>query len=163
MKPMSNQQNDMENLIVGGAYCIMDFAQILYKSIVYHTPKEKLNDSEIAKIQSNGLIHFCNSKNKDKILQEGVKSGLKAPMRKAEKNYTWYYIYEDETYKECQRIVQSKGERKSYNVYIIIKGLTEEQINKLRIRRKNDNAVIYPGTLKTDTMEAHYIDVVAGR
>ena len=62
MKPMSNQQNDMENLIVGGAYCIMDFAQILYKSIVYHTPKEKLNDSEIAKIQSNGLIHFCNSK-----------------------------------------------------------------------------------------------------
>ena len=48
-------------------------------------------------------------------------------------------------------------------MYIIIKGLTEEQINKLRIRRKNDNAVIYPGTLKTDTMEAHYIDVVAGR
>lgn len=31
-------------------------------------------------------------------------------------------------------------------------------MNKLRIRRKYDNAVIYPGTLKTETMDAHYIE-----
>ena len=79
-------------------------------------------------------------------------------MKKVEKNYTWYYIYEEQTYEKNKRIVHSKGERKSYDAYIIIKGLTYEQINKLRIRRKIDNAVIYPGTLKTETMEAHYIE-----
>lgn len=73
-------------------------------------------------------------------------------MKKVEKNYTWYYIYEEQTYEKNKRIVHSKGERKSYDAYIIIKGLTYEQINKLRIRRKIDNAVIYPGTLKTETM-----------
>lgn len=104
------------------------------------------------------MIHFCNSKNIDKILQEGVKGGLKPPMQKAEKNYTWYYIYDSTTYKKNKRIVHSKGERKSYDAYVIIKELTDEQMNKLRIRRKYDNAVIYPGTLKTETMDAHYIE-----
>ena len=55
-------------------------------------------------------------------------------------------------------MVRSKGERKSYDAYVIIKGLKDEQMNKLRIRRKYDNAVIYPDTLKTETMEAHYIE-----
>lgn len=40
---------------------------------------------------------------------------------------------------------------------IIIKGLTEEQYRKLRIRRKLDDAVIYPGTLKTNDMKAKSI------
>lgn len=35
----------------------------------------------------NGLRHFCNSENKDKILQEGVKGGLKDPLMKAEKKF----------------------------------------------------------------------------
>lgn len=137
---------------------IFDSIQDFYKSIVYHTPKEELNKFEIEKIKSNGLIHFCNSKNVDKILQEGVKGGLKPPMQKAEKNYTWYYIYDSTTYEKNKRIVHSKGERKSYDAYVIIKELKDEQMNRLRIRRKYDNAVIYPGTLKTETMDAHYIE-----
>lgn len=40
---------------------------------------------------------------------------------------------------------------------IIIKGLKEEQYRKLRIRRKLDDAVIYPGTLKTNDMKAKSI------
>lgn len=137
---------------------IFDLVRDFYKSIVYHTPKEELNKLEIEKIKSNGLMHFCNSKNIDKILREGVKGGLKPPMQKAEKNYTWYYIYDSTTYEKNKRIVHSKGERKSYDAYVIIKELKDEQMNKLRIRRKYDNAVIYPGTLKTETMDAHYIE-----
>lgn len=136
---------------------IIDFVQDFYKNIVYHTPKEKLNNSEIEKIKVNGLIHFCNSENKDKILQEGVKGGLKAPFAKAEKNFTWYYINEEQNFEKNKRIVQGKGERKNYDTCIIIKGLTEEQFRKLRIRRKLDCAVIYPGTLKTNDMKAKSI------
>ena len=33
---------------------IIDFVHESYKSIVYHTPKEKLNNSEIEKIKLNG-------------------------------------------------------------------------------------------------------------
>lgn len=100
----------------------------------------------------NGLIHFCNSENnKDKILQEGVKGGLKAPLMKAEKNFTWYYINEEQNFEKNKRIVQGKGERKNYDMCIIIKGLTEEQYRKL------DDAVIYPGTLKTNDMKAKSI------
>ena len=136
---------------------IIDFVHEFYKSIVYHTLKEKLNNSEIEKIKLNGLIHFCNSKNKDKILQEGVKGGLKEPLMKAEKNFTWYYINEEQNFEKNKRIVQGKSERKNYDMCIIIKGLTEEQYRKLRIRRKLDDAVIYPGTLKTNDMKAKSI------
>lgn len=41
---------------------IFDSVQDYYKSVFYHTPKEELNESEIKKISSQGLIHFCNSK-----------------------------------------------------------------------------------------------------
>lgn len=105
----------------------------------------------------NGLRHFCNSENKDKILQEGVKGGLKDSLMKAEKNFTWYYINEEQNFEKNKRIVQGKGERKNYDMCIIIKGLTEEQYRKLRIRRKLDDAVIYPGTLKTNDMKAKSI------
>lgn len=79
---------------------IIDFVHEFYKSIVYHTLKEKLNNSEIEKIKLNGLIYFCNSKNKDKILQEGVKGGLKEPLMKAEKNFTWYYKWRTKFWEE---------------------------------------------------------------
>lgn len=57
-------------------------------SLFYHTPKEKLNESEISKIIENGLIHFCNGRNVNSILEKGVKGGLKRSMKKIEKNYT---------------------------------------------------------------------------
>lgn len=131
--------------------------QYFFKSIFYHTPKEKLNKSEIDKIKQSGLIHFCNSRNVNSIVKEGVKGGLKAPMKKIEKNYTWYYINEEQNFEKNKRIVQGKGERKNYDMCIIIKKLTEEQLEELRIRRKLDDAVIYPGTLKTDDMKAQSI------
>lgn len=129
-----------------------------FNSIVYHTPKDKLNNLEIEKIKQNGLIHFCKSENIKDILREGIKSGCHEPMKRAEKGYTWYYIYEPETFEEKKKIIHSKGERKNYNAYVIIKGLTEKQINQLRIRRKVDNAIIYPGSMKTEIIEAHIMN-----
>lgn len=32
------------------------------KSVIFHTPKDKLNEWEIKQIKQNGLIHFCNKK-----------------------------------------------------------------------------------------------------
>ena len=76
---------------------------------------------------------------------------------KAEKNFTWYYINEEQNFEKNKRIVHEKGERKNYDMCIIIKELTEEQLKDLRIRRKLDDAGIYPGTLKTDDMKAQSI------
>ena len=133
---------------------VVDF----FKSVLYHTPKEKLNELEVNTIKQNGLIHFCYSKDVESILKEGVKGGLKAPVKNAEENYTWYYINIEKNFERNKKIVHSKGKRKNYDAYIVIKELTEEQINSLRIRRKYDSAVIYPETLKTDNKEAKYIN-----
>lgn len=122
----------------------------LYKDFRYHTPKERLNDQEIEYIKINGLVHFTEFKNKYSIEKYGIVGNLKKPMRKIEKGFTWFYIYDVKDFNEKRDIVLSKGYRKSYNAFVIIKGLSHEQLLKLRIRRKNDNAVIYPGTLKTN-------------
>lgn len=136
---------------------LIKLIQDFFKNIFYHTPKEKLNEGEIEEIIQSGLIHFCNSRNVNSILKEGVKGGLKAPMKKIEKYYTWYYINEERNFEKNKKIIQGKGERKNYDMCIVIKGLTEEKLNSLRIRRKLDSAVIYPGTLKTCDMKAQKI------
>ncbi len=129
------------------------------KSVIFHTPKDKLNEWEIKQIKQNGLIHFCNKKNVDNIIKEGVKGGLKAPMMKSEENFTWYYINIKENFEINKNNVLNKGVREEYDMYVIIKQLTDEQINRLRIRREFDGAVIYPGTLKTYDMTAGYIEM----
>lgn len=131
---------------------ILKWIESLYKDIRYHTPQERLNDKEIERIKVNGLVHFTEHKNKSSIEKDGIVGGLKKPMSRKEKGFTWFYIYDIEEFQEKRDIVLSKGERKKYNAFVIIKGLDDEQISKLRIRRKIDNAVIYPGTLKTDNI-----------
>lgn len=129
----------------------------LIKYILYHTPDEELTEQEIRMIKQNGLVHSCNSKNVDSILHYGVKGNLKPPMKRKEKGYTWFYIYDIITLEEKLHIIHGKGERKYNDAYVIVKGLSEQQIRKLRIRRKLDNAVIYPETLHTSDMIAKYI------
>lgn len=124
-----------------------------YKDVFFHTPTEVLNEEEIDSIKKFGLIHLSYKKNEDKIRKNGIESGHARPMNKREKNFTWYYINYPDKFEEYVEIVHGKGNRKNYDMYAEMKELTEEQISKLRIRRKHyDNAVIYPGTLKTTSI-----------
>lgn len=127
-------------------------------NILFHTPNEELNEQEKEMVIQNGLVHFCNSENVDNILCEGIRGDLKLPMKKIEKGYTWFYIYDEMTFDEKKQIIHGKGERKSYDAFIVVKGLSEQQMRKLRIRRKIDDAIIYPGTLQSNDMTANYIN-----
>lgn len=137
---------------------ILSKATSLINCIIFHTPKKELNVKEKEMVRQNGLIHFTNSENVEKILCEGVRGGIKPPMKKIENGYTWYFLYDKKTFNDKQQIIHGKGERKSYDVFIVIKGLSEKQINELRIGWKVNDAIIYPGDLKTNDMTAYYID-----
>jgi len=124
----------------------------LYKSIKYHTPTGILSDQEINLIKRNGLIHFTEYENKASIEKNGILGNQKKPMRKKEKGFTWFYIYDKALFEEKRDIVHSKGERSNYDAYVIIKELSDEQLAQLRIRRETDDAIIYPSSLKTSNM-----------
>ena len=123
-----------------------------YKSIKYHTPTEILSDQEINLIKLNGLIHFTEYENKASIEKNGILGNQKRAMCKKEKGFTWFYIYDKAKFEEKLDIVHSKGERTKYNAFAVIKGLSDEQLAELRIRRKIDDAIIYPTSLKTTNM-----------
>lgn len=127
---------------------------------IYHTPKELLNDEEIELIKSSGLIHFCEAKSAESIIKEGVKGDLQKPMRKKEKGFTWFYINDEKNFNTNIDIIHKKGYRKKYDSYVVIKDLEDRQIKKLRIRRKLDCAVIYPGDLSTKNMKSYLINQV---
>lgn len=127
------------------------------KTIIYHTPAHRLNNQEKEQIKMYGLIHFCEAKNFGSIIEKGIIGGLKEPMEKKEKNFTWYYINLSDNFEKNRKIVHSKGERKKYDGYVIVKNLSDEQLDLLRIRREVDDAVIYPGTLKTDDIKGFLI------
>lgn len=123
-----------------------------YKSVKYHTPTELLSDQEINSIKLNGLIHFTEYENKASIEKHGILGNKKRAMRKKEKGFTWFYIYDEAQFDEKLDIVHSKGERIKYNAFAVIKELSDEQLTELRIRRKIDDAIIYPASLKTANM-----------
>ncbi len=126
------------------------------KDVFYHTPKDRLNKNEIDRIKKYGLVHLSYKANEDSIRKNGIKYGHTNPMRKCEKCFTWFYINDPDRFEEHVKIVHSKGVRKDYDIYVVIKELTENQINDIRIRRKHyDCAVIYPGTLYTSCINIY--------
>lgn len=92
---------------------IIDFI----KHIKFHTPNEELNEHEKQMVKQNGLIHFCNSENVDDILRDGIKGNLSSPIKKKEKGYTWFYIYDEMFFSEKLRLVHEKGKRKLRCLY----------------------------------------------
>lgn len=126
-------------------------------NIIFHTPDKKLNDIEIEKIKLNGLIHFCTAKSATYIIKEGVKGNLKKPMKKKEIGFTWFYINDDTTFEEKVEEIHSKGIRNKYDSYVVFKDIEDNQIKKLRIRRRTDCAIIYPNDFSTTNMNKYLI------
>ncbi|SFC14415.1 hypothetical protein [Ruminococcus albus] len=129
-----------------------------YNNIKYHTPKAKLNEQEIEMIKQNGLVHFTRYINKDSIEKNGILGNWEKYIFKSERGFSWYYIMNKETFHDKLDLVHSKGKRKEYDAFAIIKNLNDEQISKLRIRRETDDAIIYPDTLKTNKIFVDKLD-----
>ncbi len=121
-----------------------------FNNIKYHTPKAKLTEKEIEMIKQNGLVHFTRYIYKDSIEKNGILGNWEKYIFKRERGFSWYYIMNKETFQEKLDLIHSKGKRKEYDAFAIIKSLNDEQISKLRIRRETDDAIIYPDTLKTN-------------
>lgn len=126
-------------------------------NFIFHTPDKTLNDMEIKMIKSYGLIHFCTAESATNIIKEGAKGNLKKPMRKKERGFTWFYINDDSVFEEKVEEIHSKGVRKNYDSYVVFKDIEDDQIKKLRIRRRTDCAIIYPSDFSTTNMNRYLI------
>lgn len=131
-----------------------------FKEIYYHTPDEELNEQEIQMIKNTGLIHFCMQENTNSIVEKGVLGNYKNYMCKKEKGFSWFYIYNPLDVRDKYEIIRHKGERKNYNAYVIVSDLSDQQLKKLRIRRKTDCAVIYPESLFTPSIKPYSINTI---
>lgn len=106
-------------------------------------------------IKHNGLVHFTRYIFKESIEKNGILGNFEKYMLKKERGFSWYYIMDEETFYEKLDIVHSKGKRKEYDAFAIIKDLNDDQISKLRIRRETDYAIIFPDTLKTNNISVN--------
>ena len=114
----------------------------------WHTPKKELNNETIDFIKKNGVQHFTHSSNVNSILSKGIIPHSGRKMKKGEENLIWLYPNNDfETHKKS---ILKK--RKNSDTVIIIKNLSDEQFQNMRIR-KSDQAISYNGILITDNME----------
>lgn len=129
----------------------------MYLVLMYmHFPEKKLSYELREIIKVYGLMHFTLSENVESILENGVHPRLKKPMNYLEQNMVWTYIAYPPMFTDKINEIHSKGEREKYDAVIFIKNLSEEQLNKMRYRR-NPEAVVYEGILKTDKMIAKKI------
>ena len=136
--------------------CILFIIVIIFISIYFvlflrHYPRHKLSDEFIVQIKKFGLMHFTKKENIENILAHGLQAGKRDPMYYLEKDMVWMYIANPATFDAKLKEIHSKGDRKSYDAVVFIGGFSENQLSKMRYRKKPE-AVVHIGTLKTENM-----------
>lgn len=87
-------------------------------------------------------------------MENGIDYRHRKPMKRAEKQMVWTYIYYDDLKYIQSKLddIRSKGDRFTADAMIIIKGFSEEQLNNMRCRPKLDDAIAHIGILKIADM-----------
>ena len=134
------------------------FAFAIYYVVVRaaHYPAHTLTDEKINLIRKYGVIHFTRRENVVDIMREGLRPNSAAALYRREKDMVWMYIADPKLFEQQRDAVHKKGSRSSYDAYIIIQGLTEEELKKMRYRKK-DGAVVHFGRLKTCNMTYKFL------
>lgn len=127
-------------------YCCCNLHFFRYR----HVPRNKITEEIKEQILSNGLIHFTYYNNAIQIQKNGILPGKKV-MYKCEGDMVWTYLYDEEQIENKFKIVKGKGERKNYNACVIVRGIEDNQIERMRYR-KSDMAIVHIGVLKTENM-----------
>ena len=130
---------------------IILFISIYFVLFLRHYPRHKLSNEITVKIKMFVLMHFTKKENIESILAHGLQAGKRDPMYYLEKDMVWMYIADPVTFDAKLKEIHSKGDRKSYDVVIFIDGFSENQLSKMRYRKKPE-AVVHIGTLKTENM-----------
>lgn len=112
----------------------------------WHTPKKEIDDKTRLLIEQYGLKHFTHSSNIDSIIERGIEPCPSKKLKSSEANLVWLYLNVD--YEKHKEAICEK--RSHYDTVIIIKHITSQQISNMRMR--NDDAITFNGTLKTDCM-----------
>ena len=119
------------------------------------TPKRQLPNDIKENIIENGLIHYTDKNNLNRIMSDGLQPNPKKSMRKCEQNMVWLYEYKaDKEYLLDKLNKIRRGNRKNYNAAIIFSNFTETQLDNMKTKKNYDYVVAYLGTLKTECMKS---------
>lgn len=133
-------------------YCVLLLPMLMFGLFAYaiwsfwHTPKKEIDIKTRALIEQYGLKHFTRSAHIDSILENGIQPCPSRKMKNTEANLVWLYLNVD--YTKHKKAISKK--RKDYDTVIMLKNITSQQISNMRMR--NDGAITFNGTLKTDCM-----------
>ena len=119
---------------------------------MWHTPKKELDSETFDFIKKNGVQHFTHSSKVESISSKGIIPHSKRKMKKGEENLIWLYTNSD--FEAHKKAILRK--RKNADTVIVIKGLSDKQIENMRIR-KLDQAVSHNCVLITDNMQSYLI------
>lgn len=128
-----------------------------------HTPRQEIPENIREHIIEKGLIHFTYYENAIKIKYEGLVPKEKKAMKRAEKNMVWMYLYDSKTFNEKLATVRKKGSRKNYDAVVFFKGITEKQIDNMKIRKKQDDAIVHLGPFFTEIIEIEKLEKEDGK
>ena len=118
------------------------------------TPKRQLPNDIKENIIENGLIHYTDKNNLNRIMSGGLQPNPKKSMRKCERNMVWLYEYkEDKEYLLGKLHEINRGNRRNYNAAIIFLFFFETQLDNMKIKKNYDNVVAHLGILKTGYMK----------
>ncbi|WP_108831535.1 hypothetical protein [Aedoeadaptatus coli] len=129
----------------------------IIKNLIFRTPKNKLSYEDMVQIKEKGLVHFTDKCNVNSIINEGIKPCPEKSMRRSEREFTWFYMNQSKKdIMDKYNTIKTKGRRASYDVYFIIKNLSDDQMKNM-LYREYDKAIVHKGVLKTDDMEYYSV------
>ena len=111
------------------------------------------------KIRTQGVVHFGKSQHKESILSEGLLAKFSKALCPQEKDMIWLYLNEEKDMSKFWDIIKKKGERKNNDIIYYFQNVSDEQIEKMRMR-PCDGAIVIVGDFSTTKMTARYISEV---
>lgn len=152
MNFLSDWSNYLSVLVVPVA--IITYFVLMYR----HVPHKKLTSEQVARIKKYGLIHFTKKEHVPAILEQGVQPGEvngKKAMYRKERNMVWSFIADPEAFEKNLANIRSKGTRIESDAAVIIKNLSDKQIESMLWRKVSEDIayIAHFGPLKTSSME----------
>lgn len=133
--------------------CVLAF---YFGLLIWHCPRKKITEEIRRAIKEYGLIHFCFRDKAEAIVHNGLLPNNERRMSKLENDMVWTYINYPGSFNDNLHNVRSKGARKDYDAAVLIRGLSDDQIDHM-LQLCKTNVVVHVGVLRTDDMTAQSI------
>lgn len=108
--------------------------------MIEHFPSECIDPYLRQQIKEKGLVHYTNHESAKEIIAEQELKSKKIPTSIIERDLVWMMTNEPSIRKEQIKLV--KKWKRSRDTIIYISGITDEQIDGMRIRREKKNNLL---------------------